>query len=364
MPVIQSIHQLEVLRDDWNALADVQACPLLRHEWTLAAARTLHAPDALRIVVQTDGEGRLTAVAPLARIGWMTGRLGLVGVDSLGEPMGGPAADRGALAALYQELFSLRVPLVLQRIATDRVDMAEMERAARQHGWWVSSQTAPWLGVEFGAGPGTESMPWSKRLRHDLRRAHAKATAYGSVTVEEHAPDPAAAQEALDIFVRVENCGWKARRGSSLATNERWRLFLAPYSTLAAEAGILRFAFLRVGQRVAAAQMSVEAYRRLWVLKIGYDESLAHCSPGLQLTAAAIESARRRGLTSYEFLGISEAWEQRWRPAIRQSAMGAFYPRTARGGLGAGLDIGRSVVRRIDALSRRCLRPIRTALMR
>ena len=102
MPVIQSIHQLEVLRDDWNALADVQACPLLRHEWTLAAARTLHAPDALRIVVQTDGEGRLTAVAPLARIGWMTGRLGLVGVDSLGEPMGVLAADRGALAALYR----------------------------------------------------------------------------------------------------------------------------------------------------------------------------------------------------------------------------------------------------------------------
>ena len=138
MPVIQSIHRLESLRDDWNALADLQACPLLRHEWILAAARTLHAPGELRIVVQTDGEGRLTAVAPLARIGrWMTGRLGMVGVDSLGEPMGDLAADQGAWAALYKELFSLRVPLVFQRIATDRVDMAEMERAARRRGWWV-----------------------------------------------------------------------------------------------------------------------------------------------------------------------------------------------------------------------------------
>jgi CelD/BcsL family acetyltransferase involved in cellulose biosynthesis len=325
MPVIQSLHRLESLRDEWNTLADLQACPLLRHEWTLAAARTLHAPDELRVVVQTDGEGRLSAVAPLARVGRITGRLGLVGADSLGEPMGLLAADRGARAALYEELFSLRVPVVLRRIATDGVDMAEMERAARQHGWWISRQTAPWLGVEFGASRGVQSMPWSKRLRHDLRRAHAKATAYGSVAVEEHAPDPVAAQEALDIFVQVETCGWKGRLGSSLATNERWRLFFRAYSILAAEAGILRFSFLRVGQRVAAAQMSVEAYRRLWVLKIGYDESLAHCSPGLQLTAAAIESARRRGLTSYEFLGNSEAWEQRWRPTIRQGATVAFF---------------------------------------
>jgi len=353
MPVIQSIHRLEALRDDWNALADLQECPLLRHEWILAAARTLHAPRDLRIVAQTDGEGRLTAVAPLARIGrWMTGRLGMVGVDHLGEPSGVLAADQDALAAVYEELFSLRVPWVLQRIATDRVDMAEMERAARQRGRWVASQAAPWLGVEFGAGPGTKSTPWSRRLRNDLRRAHARATAYGPVTVEEHAPDPAAAREALDMFVRVETCGWKGRRGSSLATNEPWRLFFRAYSILAAEAGILRFSFLRIGQRVAAAQISVEAYRRLWVLKIGYDESLAHCSPGFQLTAAAIESARRRGLTSYEFLGISEAWELRWRPTIRQCAQVAFYPWTARGGLAAALDVGRTVVRRVEALSR------------
>lgn len=352
MPVIQSIQRLESLRDDWNVLADIQAWPFLRHEWTLAAARTLHA-DALRIVVQTDGEGRLTAVAPLALTGRITGRLGLVGVDSLGEPMGFLAADRVAGAALYEELFGLRVPLVLQKIATEQVDMAEMERAARRHGWWGSSPTAPWLGVEFGTGPGMESMPWSKRLGYDLRRAHARASASGAVTVEEHAPDPASAHEALDTFMRVETCGWKGRQASSLATNEPWRLFFRAYSILAAEAGILRFSFLRVGQRVAAAQIAVEAYRRLWILKIGYDESLAHCSPGFQLTAAAIESARRRGLTSYEFLGRSESWELRWRPAIRQGAMVTFYPWTARAGLGAGLDAGRSVVRRIQALSRR-----------
>jgi len=272
--------------------------------------------------------------------------------------MGVLAANRAARAALYEELFSLRVPLVLQRFGTDRVDLAEMERAARPHGWWISSQTAPWLAVEFGAGPRTESMPWSKRLGHDLKRAHAKAAAYGSVTVEEHAPDPAAAQEALDMFIRVETCGWKGRRGSSLATNQRWGRFFRAYSILAAEAGILRYSFLRLGQRVAAAQMSVEAYRRVWVLKIGYDESLADCSPGFQLTAAAIESAKRRGLTGYEFLGISEAWEQRWRPTIRQGAKVAFYPWTARAGLAAGLDVGRSGVRRLEALSRRCLRQL------
>jgi len=270
--------------------------------------------------------------------------------------MGVLAADRVARAALYEELFSLQVPLVFQRIGTDWVDMGEMGRAARQHGWWVSDQAAPWLGVEFVAGPGLEPTPWSKRLPHDLKRAHAKAAAYGSVAIEEHAPDPAAAREALDLFVRVETSSWKARRGSSLATNERWGDFFRAYSILAAEAGILRFSFLRVGQRVAAAQMSVEAYRRLWVLKIGYDESLAHCSPGLQLTAAAIESAKRRGLTSYEFLGISEAWEQRWRPTIRQGAMVAFYPWTAPAALAAGFDVGRSIVRRLEALSRRCLR--------
>jgi CelD/BcsL family acetyltransferase involved in cellulose biosynthesis len=145
----------------------------------------------------------------------------------------------------------------------------------------------------------------------------------------------------------VEGSGWKRRAGSALGANQRLQAFFRTYCRLAAEAGLLRFFFLRFGSRLASAQMAVEVYDRLWLLKIGFDESLARCSPGFLLLAESLAYAHARGLRSYEFLGAAESWEARWRPAERPCGVVAFYPWTVRGGVSASLDVSGAVWRRL-----------------
>jgi hypothetical protein len=52
---------------------------------------------------------------------------------------------------------------------------------------------------------------------------------------------------------------------------------------------------LSFGSNVAAVELSVEAYRRMWQLKIGSNDALAKFYPGLHLTEASIRSAFERG---------------------------------------------------------------------
>ena len=93
--------------------------------------------------------------------------------------------------------------------------------------------------------------------------------------------------------------------------------------------------------------MAVEVYDRLWLLKIGFDESLARCSPGFLLIAESLAHAHARGLRSYEFLGAAESWEERWRPAARPCGVVLFYPWGVRGGVSASLDVAGAVSRRL-----------------
>ena len=64
MEILRSIPQLEAVRDEWNALADHEGHALLRHDWFLSAARTLHAPTDPAVVV-TRRWGRVEGIAPL-----------------------------------------------------------------------------------------------------------------------------------------------------------------------------------------------------------------------------------------------------------------------------------------------------------
>ncbi len=75
---------------------------------------------------------------------------------------------------------------------------------------------------------------------------------------------------------------------------------------------MLRFFFLRVDGKIIAGRMAVEHSRRLWDLRMGYDETWCRCAPGVLLTHETLRYAVERGLEAYEFLGCAEAWERHW----------------------------------------------------
>jgi CelD/BcsL family acetyltransferase involved in cellulose biosynthesis len=346
MEVLRSIPQLEALRDEWNALADSQGHALLRHEWTLSAAKALHGPHDLAVVVRRSG-GRLDAVAPLARVsGSRVERLEFIGAEALYEPTGLLARDARAREALLGDLVRLRTPLMLRRLPGGD-EIADLRRISSGRGVLVVKNTAPALAVPLTTGGPEPLAQLPGKLRYDVKRARTRAAEQGAVHVDMTAPREHEADAALDTFMRVEASGWKGRNRSAMVMNPRTHGFFRTFCRLSAALGTLRVAYLRIGGSVAAVQIGLDAYDRRWVLKIGYDEAMARCSPGLLLTAEAITDAHRRGLRSYEFLGSAEAWEERWRPEQRPCVVAAFYPWSVRGGMSASMDIADAVWKRI-----------------
>ena len=353
MEILTSIRQFEAICKEWNALADARGHAVLRHDWILAAAQTLHAGRELAIVCVRRA-GQLVAAAPLvAPAGFGVAPLRFIGAAALYEPGGLLARDTAAHAALLDALVGMQRPLALERLMIDSDQLCELRALVQRRGFPIVKDTAPILSVPLdrGAAEGPARVP--RRLRYDVKRAWARASQHGRVTTEVLAPGPSEVDDAFEAFLRTEASGWKGRAGSALVQRPDLRAFFAAYARLAAANGTLRIFLLRVGALIAAAQIAVETYGRLWVLKIGYDETVARCSPGFLLTQEAIRYAAGRGLTSYEFLGSAEAWERRWQTVERPTRLVVWYPRTVRGCIGASFHVAGSTWRRVRLELRR-----------
>ncbi|HZB26585.1 MAG TPA: GNAT family N-acetyltransferase [Vicinamibacterales bacterium] len=332
------------MRGEWNQLADRSGHALLRHEWFLSAASTLGDTGDLHIVAHATGS-RLDGIAPLSRrtIGGVE-RLELIGAHALHEPCGLLYRDDAACGRLLDEIFRLRRPLVLQRVAHGAGTAAG---AARGRGFVRAKSTTPWLGIELPADGADALTQLPAKLRYDVKRARTRASELGTWSMDVLSPGADDVDGLMGRFVKVEASGWKLDAGSALARKPRLQAFFRSFAKLSAQAGTLRMFFLTIGGADAAALLATEVYGRLWVLKIGYDEAMARCSPGFLLTAETIGYASRSRLRSYEFLGAPEPWEERWRAAPRDTSLIVFYPWSARGCLGASMDAASAAWRRL-----------------
>ena len=227
----------------------------------------------------------------------------------------------------------------MRRVLSDSLPQISEGQHAGRHGIFISRPAGECLGLELDAAASAFFEGLSGKLRYDIRRARTRSEALGSVSFEALAPAPADIDGLFAEFMTVEAAGWKGRQGSALAAKSALRAFFRFYCERTAEQGTLRMFRLRIAGRVAAVQMAVEVYNRLWVLKIGYDEAVERCSPGLLLTAEAIRYALDRSLESYEFLGGVEAWEERWKPSRRDHRFVLFYPWTVAGCVGVSRDV-------------------------
>jgi CelD/BcsL family acetyltransferase involved in cellulose biosynthesis len=182
-----------------------------------------------------------------------------------------------------------------------------------------------------------------KRLRRKAERQH------GAMSVHTAEPRPEEVDQALETVVSIEGSGWKGRNGSSLARRGDLREFFRRYCRRAAEKGRLRVTTISFGSHIAAVELAIEAYRRLWQLKIGYSEALRSFYPGLHLTEASIRSAYERRLESFEFLGSAADWERRWNPEERRYQVVALYPLSVAGILTGCRDVAGRVWRRASS---------------
>jgi CelD/BcsL family acetyltransferase involved in cellulose biosynthesis len=339
--VITEIQEFDELAAHWHALGEQRWGPLTSHEWFAAAARHLCASSALHVVTVWRG-GTLAAVAPLVRSrhrGFMC--LELIGQRALYEPTSLPAVDQVALAALCSAIVDQQLPTVLQRLDVTDPCLSPLEAAASGRGL-----------LRVTARPPTHYVDASAHKTHadtsGERRKRKKLEAQGFSTIIE-SPAVAELPSLLAAFFEVEASGWKGRRGSAVLARRGLRSFFTEVAERFARRNALVVARLSGPERNIAVRLCLEQDRRLWELKIGYDEAWAKYSPGTLLTTDTVNYAVDVRNCNYEFLGVAEDWQKPWATHVRQHCAAVFYPKSVVGMTVRALDNLATAARSIRA---------------
>jgi CelD/BcsL family acetyltransferase involved in cellulose biosynthesis len=347
--VLKSVSAVAGLCDAWEGLSAPFATPLLDHDWFLSAAESLHDEADLRVVVVRQA-GRVTAVAPLA-LDASHRRLMLIGAAALYEPGGLLFASDESLQLLLTAIAGLGEAAVLQRLPARSAPARVFRDRLRTRGLTVVRETAPSYGVPTNR-PWAEyvrSLSGRTRRRLDVLRARAMALA-GSVELDEIVPTPVTVDALLDQLMATEHAGWKGRGGSSLTSRADLERFFRRYTRRVSARHQLRVTRLRIGDDIAAIEFAIQAHGRRWGLKLGYDERFAPCAPAIQVVHASIQAAFEQGLSTYEFLGSAESWQERWKPERRDYVTAVVYPFRLRALMTAVQDVTGALTRTLQPI--------------
>ena len=328
--IVQEFSSIENEARRWNLLAEAANSPTHQFAWMKACSTVFGRDGKLQLIVV--GANQPSAVGPLVIRGHRLYRLECLGVDALYEPTDFPHSDPAALQHLIQTLVELRRPLLLRRVLADSPVLEALRTAFHNRGILLTRATkgSPW--IELNPSWIEPEKKLSANWRSSLRRGRRRAEEMGPVRFEVINPRPSELPTMLAELFRVEAASWKGKNGSALLNDSHRRQFYEQYAVTACEKGILRISFMRIGDRIIATQLAAESRAGFWLLKVGYDETYAKCSPGNLLLVETLKYSVQRGLKSYEFLGCAEPWTEVWTRQIRPCVTVAAYPNNCRGG--------------------------------
>jgi CelD/BcsL family acetyltransferase involved in cellulose biosynthesis len=335
---------------DWTVSVGKWCSPIQHYMWTLAYAQAYGAARNLRILAL--GSGGTTAIAPLFRPKGFLKPLELIGVKELFEVMDFIYAPGSDLESLIAALLEQQQPIVLRRIRKDSLALATLRRTCARD--WITfchpSRGGPFIRLDESWKVPDQHINGGRRS--DLRRARRTAENLGPVCTEILSPAPGELPALLDEAYAVEASGWKGRERTALHIDRRLGDFYRRYATLAAERGMLRLCFLRINGKAAAMQIAVVTGDAFWLLKIGYSDEFARCSPGVLLMMETISYAAAAGLASYEFLGASESWIRTWTSLEHECVSFRAYPLTPRGLATLAADALPAIMRSLNTKAR------------
>ena len=298
--------------------------PLADFDWYYTAARTFIEPHHVRLLTIQEN-GSPIAIAPLCITTEKTGRyLELIGARQLGEPAALLYRDQAALARLIAHLNKLKHPVRLNKM---RADLLPPTAFNKQLSIKISRQATPSPHVPIDTDWQTFAGTLSSKRRYDLRRARNRAEKIGAVEFTILTPTPEQLPAHLETAFQIEANSWKGRQGSALAHNPKLARFFKTYTQSASQKGRLRLGFMTIAEQPISMLIGIQANNTFWVLKTGYDEQYAPCSPGIQLMHQTIQYAFEQNLKSIEFLGSAAPWLTMWaRENQRENISYGIYP--------------------------------------
>ncbi len=303
----------------WNALARL---PTQRHCWARAALETVDARSVPWPIVSGD------ALAPFVFKQGDPHRLAFIG-DNVSEPFdvmsGGDTLD-----SLAETIAETGMPVHLKRVPEGAAIIDALRRAYRGRGF---VKVIPWRYscpyIDIDESWREPERHFSKKKRWVFRKHRRTAESFGQVTFDVVTSESPNLDALVEEAFTVEASGWKGRAGSAIAVSPWRRAFYSRFARYAAEEGILRLCFLRIGGKAAAMELAIEFDGRFFGHKIGYNESFARCSPGSLLRLEILRDAAERGLRSFEFQGKDAPWTYEWTKSVRPMVSVSAHPATA-----------------------------------
>jgi CelD/BcsL family acetyltransferase involved in cellulose biosynthesis len=314
------------LAAEWEALAKgAGAPPFARPGWFRAWWDAFATGEP--VVVTLTRAGRLVGVLPLRR------RAGVLASPTNAHTPGfGPlAADASAAGELIAWTYAQRP----RRVQLDYVDaadpaVAELRRAAARSGHRVVQavvQRSPF--AVLAPGEDVDRRLGSKAARN-LRRNRRRLEDVGHLEVQLEVA-PRRLERLLEEGFRVEASGWKAERGTAIASSPATLRFYKDIAGWASGAGLLRLAFLRLDGRAIAFAFALQDGTAFYLLKGGYDPAYRRFAPGKLLFRSLMEQAVASGAQRFEFLGAAEPWKLEWTEECHERILVRSYAPTVLG---------------------------------
>jgi hypothetical protein len=130
-----------------------------------------------------------------------------------------------------------------------------------------------------------------------MRQDWNRLSAAGAVDI---ANDPAAIEDAIEVFLAMEAAGWKGREGTALLSKPTDANFARRFLRNLAAERKASVALLRLDGRPIAAQVLLYAGDTAYTWKTAFDEAYAKYSPGALLVDKLTEQLFDSGIAAIE----------------------------------------------------------------
>jgi CelD/BcsL family acetyltransferase involved in cellulose biosynthesis len=317
--------ELELLRDDWNRLAQASGNVFLTWEW--AATWWRHFGEGREPILRAlRRDGTTVAILPLYREGTAVRTLRFLGAgtaDQVGlvcapDDLPDAAAElRRVLAEVPHDLFF-----------ADRVDGAEGWASLLGHSP-VLREASP--AIEFGTSD------WDEFLRTKTTSFRRQTGKYERRLLRDHeltyrlTTDASELEDDLDTVFRLHVARWGS--GVTEFQQEPARSFHRDFACAAFERGWLRIWIAELRGRPAAAWYGFRFGDADWSYQSGRDRAFDETSVAWVLTVHAVREAVQDGMRAYKFLLGDEEYKSRF--ANADHGLESFVmPRTVRGRVG------------------------------
>jgi CelD/BcsL family acetyltransferase involved in cellulose biosynthesis len=311
----------------WDELAEsIDAPPWCRPGWFEICLQSV--AEGVPVVFCCKRRGQLVGVLPMVE-----GSRGLRAPANNETPDFRPLAiDSSVSKQLWTAALQPGVGIVtVLKLPGDVEFLGPMVAAAKEARFRIVSRDihrSPYLDITDPWESFEESL--SANWRQTMRRRKRQLEKGGRLDIE-IADGSERFAELFDEGVRIEPSGWKREAGTALIADEKARAFYESIAKWAASKGWLRMVFLRLNGRPIAFRLDLETATTYYHLKGGYDPEFASVSPGNVLAASVIESAFRRGLKRFEFLGAAESHKLRWTQTTRELRLIRAFDRSPAG---------------------------------